>query len=144
MLGSKVAHASRLRLYGRWAPARDLSTLSPRSNVACSERSRAGVLPAISSTRLPSRLLANTFGVAARTPATAGKFFLLLLTFRDPRRDVRQCALRGEFSAQCTCIRLSQNCMISPAVESCCVTAAAYTNENSTRMKSNACIVSAR
>jgi hypothetical protein len=31
-----------------------------------------------------------------------------------------------------------------PAVQSSCVTAAAYTNENSTRMKSNACIVSAR
>ena len=34
--------------------------------------------------------------------------------------------------------------MIAPAVESTCVTAAAYTNENSTRMKSNGCIVSAR
>jgi hypothetical protein len=31
----------------------------------------------------------------------------------------------------------------APAVESTCVTAAAYTNEKSTRMKSNACIVSA-
>jgi hypothetical protein len=30
--------------------------------------------------------------------------------------------------------------MISPAVESTCVTAAAYTNENKMRMKSYACI----